>query len=63
MLVLILSGIKHIDEKLLDWSLNFLDKEKKLISLEIKDHPIQPIHTLDNSNYLKYKNKILNKKI
>ena len=58
---LILSGIKHIDEKLLDWSLNFLDKEK-ITSLEIKDHPIQPIHTLDNSNYLKYKDRIIKSK-
>lgn len=56
---LILSGIKHIDEKLLDWSLNFIDKEKKINSLEIKDHPIQPIHTLDNPNYLRYKNRII----
>jgi hypothetical protein len=59
---LILSGIKHIDEKLLHWSLNFLDKEKKITSLEIKDHPIQPIHTLDIPNYLKYKDRIIKSK-
>ena len=59
---LILSGIKHIDEKLLNWSLNFLDEEKKITFLEIKDHPIQPIHTLNNSNYLKYKNRIIKSK-
>ena len=58
---LVLSGVKHIDKKLLDWSLNFLD-EKKITSLEIKDHPIQPIHNLGVSNYFKYKDRIIKSK-
>lgn len=58
---LVLSGVRHIDKKLLDWSLNFLD-EKKITSLEIKDHPIQPIHNLGVSNYFKYKDRIIKSK-
>ena len=45
-IILILTGIKIIDEKLINWSLKFIENNKK-IKLTIKTHPILPLRGLD----------------
>lgn len=66
LITLILTGIIEIDQKLINWSLNFVKKNKKT-KLEIKFHPILAPDKFDlrifnnNSNQIKIADKDISK--
>ena len=58
--ILLLNGIKEIDQKLIDWSIKFLkDNLNNKIKLTIKFHPILPRKSFNFSDISNLKNQII----
>lgn len=56
--LIILSGVKELDEKVLDWAFYFLSKNENQ-KVMIKAHPILPIKNFINDKNEKYKKQII----